>query len=58
MKNKNPECIAENVMRAQGLPDLERIGENAMALVEKEFTYEAAVERYRMILEEVLQGHD
>ena len=53
MKNKNPECIARNVMRALGLPDLERIGENAMALVEKEFTYEAAVERYGMILENI-----
>ena len=51
MKNKNPECTARNVMQAPGLPDLERIGENARKLVEEEYTYEAAVERYRKILE-------
>jgi hypothetical protein len=53
MKNNNPECIARNVMQAPGLPDLERIGENARALVEKEFTYEAAVEEYRKMLENI-----
>jgi glycosyltransferase involved in cell wall biosynthesis len=51
MVNNSPECIAENVVRALEHPDLERIVENARALVEREFTYEAAVERYRTILE-------
>ena len=51
MKNNSPECIAENVMRALEHPDLERIVENARVLVEREFTYEAAVEIYREILE-------
>ena len=53
MENKNPECIAENVMRALEHLDLEWIVANARALVEQEFTYEAAVERYRMILENI-----
>ncbi len=50
MKDKSPECIAKNVMRALEHPNLERIVENARALVEQEFTYEAAGERYRKIL--------
>ena len=51
MENNSPACIAKDVMRARGHPDPERIVENARALVEQEFTYEAAVERYRKILE-------
>ena len=53
MKDNSPECIAKNVMRALEHPDLEKIVENARALVEREFTYEAAVERYRKILKEL-----
>ena len=53
MENNSPACIAENVMRALEHSDLERIVENARALVEREFTYAAALERYRKILEEL-----
>nr|QNO46305.1 D-inositol-3-phosphate glycosyltransferase [Methanosarcinales archaeon ANME-2c ERB4] len=53
MKNNSPECIAENVVRALEHSDVEWIVENAMALVEQEYTYVAAVERYRTILEEI-----
>ncbi|MEA3457665.1 MAG: glycosyltransferase family 4 protein [Candidatus Thermoplasmatota archaeon] len=53
MEANSPACIAENVMRALEHPDLERIVENARALVEREFTYEAAVERYRGILDDL-----
>lgn len=53
MENNSPECIASNVVRALNHPGLEEIANNARALVEKEFTYEAAVERYRRILSEV-----
>jgi len=52
MEDNSPACIAENVIRALEHPELEMIVENARALVEREFTYEAAVERYRKILEE------
>ena len=48
--DNSPECIAENVMRALEHPDLEMIVKNVRALVEREFTYEAAVERYRKLL--------
>jgi len=53
MKNNSPACIAENVMRALEHPDLETIVKNARALVEQEFTYEGAMERWKEILEEL-----
>ena len=53
MKDNSPECIAENVIRALEHPNLDEIVKNARALVEREFTYEAAVERYRKILENI-----
>ena len=53
MENNSPECIAKNVVRALGYLDLERIVKNARELVEKEFTYKVAVERYRKILKEL-----
>ena len=53
MENNSPGCIAENIVRALNHPDIEAIANNARALVEREFTYEAAVERYRRILGEL-----
>jgi len=50
MENNSPECIAQNIIRALNHPNLEEITRNARALVEREYTYEAAVERYRNIL--------
>jgi glycosyltransferase involved in cell wall biosynthesis len=51
MGNNTPECIAENVIRVLKHTDIEEIVKNAREFVEKEFTYEAAVERYRAILD-------
>jgi hypothetical protein len=48
--------IAKNIVRAVNGPDLEQIARNARALVETEFTHEAAVERYRTILENLGQN--
>lgn len=56
LKDNSPECIAENIERALNYPDLERIVKNARELVERDFTYDAAVDGYRKILEDVLQG--
>jgi glycosyltransferase involved in cell wall biosynthesis len=50
MENNSPEGIAKNVERVLNCPNLDEIVKNARELVEKEYTYEAAVERYRMIL--------
>jgi len=55
MENNSPECIARNVIRALNHPNLERIAENARALVEREFTYEKAVEKWREVLENYLR---
>ena len=53
MENNLPECIAENVERVLNYPCLNEIMKNARELVEKEFTYEAAVESYKKVLEEL-----
>jgi len=53
MENNTPEYIAKNVIRALNYPDLDRIVKNARKLIEEEYSYEAAVERYRKILESV-----
>ncbi|MBT9150870.1 MAG: Alpha-D-kanosaminyltransferase [candidate division WS2 bacterium] len=53
MENNSPECIARNIIRALNHPNLKEITRNARALVEQEFTYEAAVERYKKILENI-----
>ena len=50
MKDNSAEGISRNIIRALTNPNLEKITTNALALVEKEFTYEAAVEKYRDIL--------
>ena len=50
MENNSPECIAQNIIRALNHPNLERIAQNARALVEREFTFEKAVERYEKIV--------
>jgi len=53
MENNSPECIARNVIRALDSPNRKEIAHNARTLVENEFTYEKAVERYRKILDEM-----
>jgi len=55
MENNSPECIAGNIVRALDHPSLEQIARNARALVEREFTHEAAVERYKNILDGLWQ---
>ena len=49
MENNSPECIAKNVIRALNHQNLDEIVKNARELMENEFTYDAAVERYRKI---------
>jgi len=50
MEDNSPQCIARNVIRVLNHPNLEQITRNARAFVEREFTFEKAVERYRDIL--------
>lgn len=53
MENNSPDCIARNIIKALNHPNLEKIAENGRKLMKKEFTHEAAVERYRGILENI-----
>ena len=53
IEDNTPECIAENVTRALEHPNLKEIVKKAHKLIEEGYTYEAAVERYRKILENV-----
>jgi glycosyltransferase involved in cell wall biosynthesis len=50
MDDNSAECVARNIISALNHPKLEEIARNARTLVDKEFTYQAAVERYRIIL--------
>ena len=50
MGNNSPECIAQNIIRALNHPNLGQIAGAARRLMEREYTHEAAVERYRKIL--------
>ena len=51
LEDNSPECIARNVVMVLNYLDLDEIVKNARELVKKEFTYEAAVESYRKILD-------
>ena len=53
MEDNSLDGIAKNVLRVLNYPNLDEIVKNARELVEKEFTYEVAVERYRKILEQI-----
>ena len=53
VENNSPECIAKNIMRVLNYQNLDRIVKNANELIRKEFTYEAATEWYRKILENI-----
>lgn len=50
MEDNSPECIAQNIIRALNHPNLDKIARNARELIEREYTHEAAVDRYRSIL--------
>ena len=51
MENNSPECIVENIIRALEHSNLNEIVKNARDIIEEKYTYEAAVERYRRILD-------
>lgn len=53
LENNSSECIRKNVIRALNHPRLDEIIINARRVIEQEYTYEVAVERYRRILEKI-----
>ena len=50
MEDNSSQCIAENIIRALNHPNLSQISKAARKIVEREYTREAAVDRYRSIL--------
>ncbi len=50
LQSNCPVSIAEEIIRVLNHPNLEQIAQNARALVEREFTFDKAVERYRELL--------
>ena len=54
MADNSPNDIAGNVIRALNHADIDRISQNALALVETTFTYESAAEGYRSLLNEFI----
>jgi len=50
MEDNSVDCIARNIARVLNHEDLEQVAGNARALVEKEYTYQSAVERYGLVL--------
>ena len=51
LEDNSPECIAKNVIRFLEYPELDEIVKNARRLIEGNYIYGVAVERYRDILE-------
>jgi len=52
LPNNSPECICKNVISILNKSELNKITENARKLIEMDFTYEAAVRRYKILIEE------
>ena len=56
MGTNSPDCISKNIIRALEHPQLENIIRNARELIVKEYTYEAAVQRYVKIIGNLKEG--
>lgn len=52
MESNSPECIAKDVLRVLEYQNLDGIVKKARKLIEDEYSYEKAVERYRKILKD------
>lgn len=50
MKNNSPSCISKNIIRALNYPDKESIVDNARTIIDEEYSYESAVNRYKKII--------
>jgi glycosyltransferase involved in cell wall biosynthesis len=53
LESNSPECIAENVIRALSSPNIRRIAENGRQFVEKNFTFDKTVERWKKIIDAI-----
>lgn len=53
MENNMPKCIAKNIIRALDHPRIEDIINNAEKLVENDYSYISAIERYKAIIDNI-----
>lgn len=53
LENNSPKCIAANIINILDNPKLEQVSFKAFKMIEKEFSYESALNRYREILYEL-----
>ena len=53
MENNSPDCIAKSIINALEESDLEKVSERARILIEQNFTFEKAVERYEYIIKNI-----
>ena len=53
MESNSPDCIAVNIIRALNHAELDNVVQCARTLVEREFTFDKAVERWKKVLVEV-----
>ena len=56
LEDNSAECIGRNVVRVLNYTNLTEVANNTRNLIERKYTYEAAVERYRQILNKVVEG--
>ena len=54
LEDNSPQCIARNIIRALEYPGLEKVCQNARELIEKEYSYQVMVEKYRDAIAEVM----
>lgn len=55
MEDNSPSCIAQSIVGVLDYPYLEKVARNARALVENRFTFEAALDRYRNVLDSLAE---
>lgn len=53
MENNSPEQIANNIVRSLEFNDKEKVVSNALSLINNNFTYESALNRYKNILDKL-----
>ena len=50
LENDSPECIANGILKALTYSDVDKVAQQARALIENKFSYQGAVERWRKIV--------
>jgi len=56
MEENTPECIAENIIKVLGQPNLDEVSQNARDFVKARYSYETVAEQYRMIIGELARS--